>query len=134
MRRVAFLAMAALTAAVLSAAGAYGEEPVIGRADYLRYCSACHGDDGRGDGVVSGLMQPRPTDLTQLAKPHGGTFPTTQVIESIDGRKQPQAHGSSEMPVWGEVLAGEKAMAQSDAHVRGRVQAIAHYVSTLQAK
>jgi mono/diheme cytochrome c family protein len=105
MRRLGFLTLAALTASTLSAAGAFGEEPTAGRAEYLRYCSACHGDDGRGDGVVSGLMQPRPSDLTQLAAQHDGTFPILQVRETIDGREQPQAHGSTEMPVWGEILA-----------------------------
>lgn len=128
------IAMFTLAAIALSAAVAAGEEPQPGRADYLRYCSACHGDDGRGDGVVSGLMQPHPIDLTQLAKQHGGTFPYLQVRESIDGRKQPHAHGDSEMPVWGEVLGGEKAMAQGDAHVRRRVQAITDYLATIQAK
>lgn len=134
MRPLTFLMLAALTASQLSAARAFGDEAAVGRAEYLRYCSACHGDDGRGDGVVSGLMQPRPSDLTQLAAGHGGTFPTLQVRETIDGRKQPQAHGSTEMPVWGEVLAHEKAMAQPDAHVRGQVQAIVQYLSTIQAK
>lgn len=132
MRRMAFLVAAALAAST----PALGEDdaPVPGRAEYLRYCSACHGDDGRGDGVVAGLMTPHPLDLTQLAKQHGGTFPFLQVRESIDGRKLPHAHGTSEMPVWGEVLSGEKAMAQPDAHVRGTVQAITQYLSTIQVK
>lgn len=129
-RAMAFL----IAAAAIVSTAASGDEPTEGRALYLRYCSACHGDSGRGDGVVSGLLTPRPIDLTQIAKQHGGTFPLLQVREAIDGRKQPRAHGGSEMPVWGEVLTERKAMAQPEAHVRGQVQEIADYLATIQAE
>jgi mono/diheme cytochrome c family protein len=105
-----------------------------GRAAYLRYCSACHGTDGRGDGVVATVMRPKPTDLTQLAKAHGGKFPYVQVRDIIDGRKRTAAHGTSEMPVWGEVFREQKAAAQPDANVRGQVQLITDYLSTIQVQ
>ena len=56
-------------------AGAADADP--GRAAYLKYCSACHGADGKGDGVASSAMRPKPADLTQLANAHGGKFPFT---------------------------------------------------------
>ena len=110
------------------------EDATSGRAAYLQYCSSCHGEDGRGDGVVSSMMRPKPADLTRLAAAHGGTFPFTHVEKMIDGRQRPAAHGSSEMPVWGEVLSGEKAMAQPSALVRGQVQEITSYLASIQAK
>lgn len=111
-----------------------GVEPSPGRAAYLRYCSACHGTEGKGDGVVSGLMRPKPTDLTQLARRHGGTFPALVVKDSIDGRKPFAAHGAAEMPVWGEVFTEQKSTAQPDALVRGQVQLLTEYLATIQEK
>jgi len=105
-----------------------------GRAAYLKYCSACHGTTGQGDGIVSGAMRPKPTDLSQLAKAHGGKFPYVQVRDAIDGRKRIAAHGSSEMPVWGEIFGEQKAAAQPDAHIRGQVQLITDYLATIQVR
>ena len=123
-----------LTAAwVMGAQCAIAAEANPGRAAYLRYCSSCHGPDGKGDGIVAPLMNPRPADLTQLAKSHDGKFPSLQVQKSIDGRQRIAAHGTSEMPVWGEVFTAEKASTQPDAVVRGQVQLLADYLSTIQA-
>ena len=123
-----------LTAAcVVSAPCAIAADANPGRAAYLRYCSSCHGADGKGDGIVGALMNPRPVDLTQLAKAHAGKFPSLQVRQSIDGRRRIAAHGSSEMPVWGEIFTEQKAATQSDAVVRGQVQLLTDYLSTIQA-
>jgi mono/diheme cytochrome c family protein len=75
-----------------------------GRSSYLRYCAACHGRDGHGDGPVAPALAERPTDLTQLAVTNGGTFALDAVVEAIDGTRTVRAHGVSEMPVWGEVF------------------------------
>jgi mono/diheme cytochrome c family protein len=104
------------------------------RTAYLRYCSACHGPAGKGDGVVSGAMRPPPPDLTGLAKANGGRFPYVTVRDVIDGRKHIAAHGTSAMPVWGEVFSDEKAAAQSGANVRGQVQLITDYLASIQAQ
>lgn len=128
------IAMMLTAASIAAAPGAPAAEANPGRAAYLRYCSACHGIDGKGDGIVGGVMDPRPADLTQLANARGGAFPYVQVRESIDGRRRIAAHGSSEMPVWGEIFAEQKAATQSDAVVRGQVQLLADYLATIQAK
>jgi len=123
-----------LTAAWVTAAHcAIAADANPGRAAYLRYCSSCHGPDGKGDGIVGTLMRPRPSDLTLLAKAHDGKFPYLQVKESIDGRRRVTAHGSSEMPVWGEIFTEQKASTQPDALVRGQVQLLTDYLSTIQA-
>jgi hypothetical protein len=84
--------------------------------------------------VVSSVLRPTTTDLTQLAKRHGGTFPYQLAKESIDGRKHIAAHGDSAMPVWGEVFTGDTALTLSaPAEVRGKVQLITNYVATIQA-
>jgi mono/diheme cytochrome c family protein len=102
---------------------------------YLKYCSACHGQTGKGDGVVSGLMQPRPTDLTQLAKKHGGAFDAVEVMEVINGSRSYRAHGDPDMPVWGELFSDPYAEGfQRRADVQGRIMLITDYLRSIQQK
>lgn len=103
-----------------------------GRAAYFKYCSACHGADGRGNGEVARTMRAKPTDLTQLAKTHGGTFPSEFVKQAIDGRKPIAAHGSSKMPVWGHIFRDEATAENPDSHARSQIQIIADYLRAIQ--
>jgi cytochrome c5 len=80
----------------------YGE--ISGADEYNRLCAACHGEDGRGDGPVAGVLKTPPTNLTLLAKNNGGHFPAMRALDYIDGRTGTDAHGTREMPVWGESL------------------------------
>lgn len=122
-----------MAAALASRSAGAEEDP--GRAAYLKYCSACHGPEGKGDGVVASVLRPPPTNLTLLAKQQGGTFPYQLVKESIDGRKPSAAHGDSAMPVWGQVFSDDSALTHSaPAEVRGKVQLIADYVARIQAR
>src|SRR5215468_2892896 len=54
---------------------------------YSRFCAACHGDKGLGDGVVAASFKIMVPDLTRIARRHGGTFPEDQVRRIVDGRK-----------------------------------------------
>ncbi|MFN8641265.1 MAG: c-type cytochrome [Candidatus Binatia bacterium] len=132
--RLSFVSIAG-AAAIAWLATAASAADVAGQATYRRYCSACHGLDGRGDGVVSGLMTPRPTDLTQLARANGGTFPLLKVMKSIDGRDRIPAHGETDMPVWGEVFDRDRGQHMAaEAETRGRVHEIAISLQSIQAK
>jgi mono/diheme cytochrome c family protein len=103
-----------------------------GRPLYLRYCAACHGRQGRGDGPVAPALGEKPTDLTQIA--HGGEFPLQAVVEAIDGTRTVRAHGVSEMPVWGEVFQPDPATSpEQQLLARGRIITIAAYLRSLQA-
>ncbi len=127
--------LASLAAALLLASAAPGwAGDDAGRTLYLRYCAACHGRDGRGDGPVSPALGEKPADLTQIAAAHGGEFPLTAVIEAIDGTRTVRAHGVSDMPVWGEVF-GENATSPLEQQIQaaGRVIVIARYLGTIQA-
>lgn len=43
-----------------------------GKELFVAYCSACHGDQGKGDGPAGGFLEPKPTDLTDpLSYSHG---------------------------------------------------------------
>jgi mono/diheme cytochrome c family protein len=81
------------------------EEAVrVGHQHFVRYCSACHGVEGRGDGPAAAALQPPPADLTRIAQRRGGHFPAPEIATYIDGRTWVPAHGQREMPVWGERL------------------------------
>ena len=131
------VALIPLVLAVVSLVAAEDAQP--GRELYLRYCSACHGPQGKGDGVTGTLMRPQPADLTRLASRYGGEFPMEQVVRTIDGREALRAHGEAVMPVWGEVLSdelgsGDKQRPAIERRVHGRIFAIAEYLRTIQAK
>ena len=74
----------------------------VGHQYFVRYCSACHGMEGRGDGPAAPAFQPPPADLTRIAQRRGGHFPVAEITAYIDGRTSVPAHGRREMPVWGE--------------------------------
>jgi mono/diheme cytochrome c family protein len=131
--------LSVLVAPVMLGIAAAADEAQPGRAAYLRYCGACHGPEGKGDGVAGSLMQPKPIDLTMLASRHGGEFPMEQVVRSIDGRQALRAHGTPTMPVWGEVLSeelgsGDKQRPPIERRVQGRIFLIADYLRTIQAR
>ena len=71
---------------------------------YERYCASCHGDGGRGDGPVAIALRPRPRDLTRLKLSMGTSYSLDYLARVIDGRETVRAHGTSSMPVWGEVF------------------------------
>lgn len=94
------LLIAGLTA--VFAAAVHAEDADVGKAEFQASCANCHGVDGKGKGPVSEMLKVPPADLTTLAKNNNGVFPTSAVYETIDGRKKISAHGTHEMPIWGE--------------------------------
>ncbi|HWP59801.1 MAG TPA: cytochrome c [Candidatus Acidoferrales bacterium] len=120
----------------LSGAWIPAAETDQGRELYLKYCSSCHGTDGRGSGPVSPFLTIKVPDLTLLRKNNKGLYPFDRVMSSIDGSRAVRGHGDREMPVWGEVFEKEARESDSGKYPRLtsllKVQAIAEYVSTLQ--
>ncbi len=80
---------------------------------YARYCVACHGTDGTGNGPMRRVLTLDPPDLTRLAAGNGGVFPRKRVIWRIDGRDPLLAHGN-EMPVYGDLFAGRDLVIRSE--------------------
>ncbi len=110
-----------------------------GRQTYLTYCASCHGAAGKGDGPMVRHLVQAPTDLTLLAKRHGGVFPSLRVSDSIDGRSSPQTgpHGTREMPVWGSVFRappapGEPALRDPERRARQRMVDLLEYLARIQ--
>jgi len=100
---------------------------------YGRYCSACHGPAGRGDGPVSKSFREEVPDLTRFAQRHGNVFDRGLVERIIDGRYIVGAHGTRTMPVWGEDLSLAQ-IGNPDAEKAGRIIILrmADYVWQLQ--
>jgi mono/diheme cytochrome c family protein len=84
------------------AAAAQAEDVDIGKAEFLSSCASCHGADAKGKGPVSEQLKVPPPDLTVLARNNNGVFPTNAVYEIMYGSKTVPAHGTREMPIWGE--------------------------------
>lgn len=100
MRLAIILALAALPATAQNI-----EE---GAAAFADHCAVCHGAEARGDGPMAGLMIVPPPDLTGLSARNGGAFPTTRVMQRIDGTTEVMAHGGP-MPLFGLLMQGPSA-------------------------
>lgn len=104
-----------------------------GRALYERYCASCHGSAGDGTGPVAETLKTPPSDLTRLGERFGKPLNHAKLAESIDGRNPIAAHGSKEMPVWGERLFGDVSRtASTEPMTRGVVALIVDYLQSLQ--
>lgn len=89
------------TITVLSGA-ANAQDADVGKSEFLSSCASCHGADGKGKGPMSGLLKVAPSDLTVLASNNKGVFPTDALYQTINGSRSVPAHGTREMPIWGE--------------------------------
>ena len=156
MKNVVFLVAAGLLAgcaAVATAQNAEGEpaaqagpppmpQPVTmaqrpdatgGEALYVEYCAVCHGSEGRGDGPLAGGLTVKPANLRRLGVSNGSEFPTARIAASIDGRDQPLAHGTREMPIWGEAFKRSQG-AYGERRVAERIDALVDYLRRLQER
>ncbi len=143
---IALAAIAAIT--IGSGEQTLAEEFDPGKAEYQSSCAPCHGKDGKGNGPVSAGLKVPPPDLTFLAKQNNGVFPYSAVYEIIDGRKTVIAHGTREMPIWGDRYAPEPNKAliprpsenvlsrflDPETVVRMRILAVIDYLNRIQEK
>ena len=106
---------------------------VSGRALYETYCMSCHGPEGKGDGPVAAALQPTPPDLTQLEEKYDG-FPEEKVYQTIDGRADVQAHGTRQMPVWGNIWYDVEGENLSDEQMQKRISALVSYLESIQVE
>lgn len=106
--------------------------PASGKEMYINHCAACHGAEAKGDGPAATALKTLPTDLTVLAKKNGGKFPADHVYSSIVGDLNVPAHGTPEMPMWGNVY---RSMSKGhQAEVQQRVANLTSYIESLQVE
>jgi len=108
-----------------------------GKRLYGKYCATCHGRDAKGDGPLAATLKTKTPDLTLLAKKRNGKFPYLEVLDILDGSTPYPAHGSAEMPAWGETFQsddpGSSGSAMEQAAVRGRLMLLTDYLRAIQA-
>ena len=132
---IGLLACAA-SVAVSGIARADDMQLAVGKKQYMQYCATCHGPSGNGtDGAASRLFTKPPTNLTLLAKNNGGKFPMMEVIGIVRGDQPIAAHGSREMPVWGQILGADptdEGMYAKD-EAGAQILIIGKYLESIQA-
>jgi len=137
------------------AAAADDPAVALGQKLYTQYCASCHGADGKGNGPEAAKLDPKPGDLTQIAKKNGGKFPFYETMLLISGRSAtaqdqntdlpglspgniPKAHGDPKMPVWGEVFSREELSKGTSMDLQmqatGKIMLITEYLQSIQAK
>lgn len=99
---------------------------------FAAYCAVCHGTAGKGDGPVAKALKNRPVGLTTLSRNNGGTFPQVRVMGYITGEETVAAHGTRDMPIWGELFRSLDPNSRELSDLR--VHNLAEYVKAIQAK
>lgn len=74
--------------------------------DFANFCSACHGESGKGDGPAAEGFDVKPADLTRISERRGGTYPATEVMAKIYGYTGGR-DGDRVMPKFGALLQSE---------------------------
>jgi mono/diheme cytochrome c family protein len=122
---------------------AYAQQTEVGKDDFLKLCSGCHGSSGKGDGPNAKSLRKPPADLTRLSQNNNGRFPLVRVYDVMDGRIDIIVHGPREMPSFAEVLKKDvmsrmprDAMSGDlvESMARKRMIEIIDYIMSLQSK
>ena len=98
---------------------------------FAMYCAVCHGASGKGDGPAVAALKRAPGDITKLAAKNHGKFPDDRISVTIAGSSGITAHGTNEMPIWGDLF---KSIGSDPAIVRLRVANLTEYLKSIQVK
>jgi mono/diheme cytochrome c family protein len=105
---------------------------ILGKDLFANYCAVCHGPDGKGHGPAAAALKTAPVNLTQLAANNNGKFPEDRVFNILAARADIVAHGSKEMPIWGELFKSLDSGDEKMVHLR--ISNLTYYVKSIQAK
>ncbi len=108
------------------------DEVAEGHRYFIQYCASCHGQDGLGDGPVAKSLSRQPANLRKLGDQYGMPLPAHQIAELIDGRDTIRAHGTRDMPVWGERLYEVGQGEKGETGVGQVIAKIIVYLNTIQ--
>lgn len=110
------------------------QAPQSGSELYSTYCASCHGRYADGAGPVSADMTI--PDLRYLSADNNGVFPGTELVRVIDGRSTVKAHGTRQMPAWGDAFADMEGANDTSAQARvmAKIQALVAYLESIQQK
>jgi mono/diheme cytochrome c family protein len=128
---VAFAILGADTPTAIKKVQPSRTSPSSGKDMFTTYCAVCHGTDAKGGGPAVAALKMPPPDLTTMTKRNGGKFPELRVFNTISGDVNMPAHGSKDMPVWGDVF---RSMERDSAAQQMRMSNLTKYIESLQSK
>ena len=108
------------------------EDARDGKKYFVRYCASCHGIDGAGDGPVAKSLAKPPANLRLLGDKYGVPLPAARIAQFIDGRAAIRAHGTTDMPVWGEQLYATGEGQRGELGISEVIGKIVAYLNTIQ--
>ena len=102
---------------------------------FSNLCASCHGASGMGDGPAAPALKKEVPDLTVLSANNGGVYPRDMVEDVITGKNRVVAHGSIDMPVWGQLfmdLRPDWNKLRRQGFVDERIETLTTHVESLQ--
>jgi mono/diheme cytochrome c family protein len=114
MKKIVFSIGSLFLAAMSTGSTVWAQNQAEGKKLYTSYCSSCHGDQGKGDGIAAGSLPIKPKDHTD-----GVTMNplTDQNLADTISKGGPAVGKSSFMPAWGGSL-NEKQVRDIIAYIR----------------
>jgi mono/diheme cytochrome c family protein len=114
---------------------AQGLDEYSGKDTFERFCAACHGVQGRGDGPVAAGLPITVPDLSLLQQRQGDQFSAAILRRIIDGREIVVYHGTRYMPVWGyEFWVEEGANEAAEARVALIIDNLIDYIESIKRR
>jgi mono/diheme cytochrome c family protein len=104
---------------------------IAGQDLFREYCAVCHGNDAKGTGPAAAALKVKPADLTLINRTAGGKYPEIRVQRVINGEDEMMAHGSRDMPIWGQIFRHMNANQDQGAV---RIYNLVKYIEQIQAK
>lgn len=103
-----------------------------GKSTFEAVCASCHGLDGGGNGPVAAMLVVRPSDLTTLSVQYDGRFPTAELRDIVFVHRVIPAHGTQDLPVWGDIWSEEGAWPRRRDIIEYEIDALIEYIRTIQ--
>jgi mono/diheme cytochrome c family protein len=110
---------------------AHATSAISGQELFHEYCAVCHGNDAKGTGPAAAALKTKPADLTLINRKSGGKYPEIRVQRVIQGEDEVMAHGSRDMPVWGQIF---RHMSANQDLGAVRIFNLVKYIEQIQAK
>jgi mono/diheme cytochrome c family protein len=107
-----------------------------GKELFQQHCSVCHGVNAKGNGSMYDPESAEPSrrippaDLTALSRQNAGKFPADRVRDAIYNKDSIRAHGTPDMPAWGNVFYLLKSRPRV---LEERVRDLTAYIESMQA-
>lgn len=97
---------------------------------YLSYCTMCHGEDGKGKGIMADDMKMPPYDLTTITL-RRGEFSHELMAKIIAGVEEVPGHTTEDMPAWLETFK-ESENITDEAVLNEKIDHIVLYLESIQ--